>query len=293
MASVWRHPKSKYWTACFRDAHGRQHRASTKETDRKEAMRIASTYEKAVRTRRTLRQTQAVIARLHEEIAGEAVSQKSLRAYTTEWLAAKAPEIGVRTHGAYSGSLTQLFNYLEPRADVPIGDLTKNEFIAYRNHLSASLSATTANNHLALVKMLFGSARRDGVCLDNPAEFIGPVRAAGRKTEQKRSFTFAELQAILTVADPEWRSLILFGLYTGQRLSDLVSLTWNNLDLERGEVRLVTGKTNRRMIIPMAPALRSHIESLPAGDNPQAPLHPRAYAMLTRDRSQRSLKGIQ
>jgi integrase len=36
------------------------------------------------------------------------------------------------------------------------------------------------------------------------------------------------------------------------------------------------------MIIPMAPALRSHIDSLPAGDNPQAPLHPRAFAILTR-----------
>jgi len=36
------------------------------------------------------------------------------------------------------------------------------------------------------------------------------------------------------------------------------------------------------MIIPMAPALRSHVESLPADDNPQAPLHPRAFAILSR-----------
>ena len=135
--------------------------------------------------------------------------------------------------------------------------------------------------------MLFKSARRDCVCLDNPAEFIGTVRAAGGKPEQKRSeqkrpFTVSELQAILAGADPEWRSLILFGLYTGQRLSDLVTLGWNNIDLERGEVRLVTGKTNRRMIIPMAPPLRSHVESLPAGDDPKAPLHPHAFAILSR-----------
>jgi len=101
------------------------------------------------------------------------------------------------------------------------------------------------------------------------------------KSEQKRPFTLAELQAILAVANPEWRSLILFGLYTGQRLGDLVSLSWNNIDLERGEVRLVTSKTSRTMIIPMAAPLRSHIESLPAGDNPQAPLHPRAFAVLS------------
>ena len=143
----------------------------------------------------------------------------------------------------------------------------------------------------SIIRMLFKSARRDGVCLDNPAEFIGPVRAGGKSeqkhseqkhSEQKRPFSLAELQAILAIADPEWRSLILFGLYTGQRLSDLVTLGWNNIDLERGEVRLVTLKTGRTMIISMAPPLRSHIESLPAGDNPQAPLHPRTFAILAR-----------
>jgi integrase len=91
--------------------------------------------------------------------------------------------------------------------------------------------------------MFFKSARRDGVCLDNAAEFIRPVRASA-KSDNKRPFSIAELQAILAVADAEWRSLILFGPYSGQRLGDLVSLTWNNIDLERDEVRLVTSKTS-------------------------------------------------
>jgi integrase len=281
MASVWKHPRSQYWTACFRDANGRQRRASTKETDRKKALRIAQDYEQAMRTRRTLRQTQKVLQRLHEELAGESIPEKTLRAYCAEWLAAKKPELSPRTYHNYSGDLTQLLNYLGPHADAPIGNITKPELIAYRNHLAARVSATTTNNHLVLLRMLFRSARRDGACLDNPAEFIGPVRA-NAKPDNKRSFTLGELAAILTVADPEWRSLILFGLYTGQRLGDLVSLTWNNLDLERSEVRLVTSKTSRTMIIPMAPPLRSHIESLPTSDDPGAPLHPRAFAIRSR-----------
>jgi hypothetical protein len=56
MASVWRHPLSKYWTACFRDLAGKQRRITTKETDRKRAQRLAEEYEAAVRTKRTLRQ---------------------------------------------------------------------------------------------------------------------------------------------------------------------------------------------------------------------------------------------
>ena len=281
MAGVWRHPKSKYWTACFRDQTGRQRRVSTKETDRKRALRIAEEYENAIRTKRTMRQTLSVLARLHEEVSGEAIPQKSLRAYAQEWLAAKAPEIGSRTNDFYCGVVAQLLDYLGQKADAPIGDLTKPLLLAYRNHLSAKLSATTVNNHLAVLKTFFKSARRDGVCLDNPAEFIGPVRASA-KSLHKRPFTITEVQALLAFADPEWRSLILFGLYSGQRLGDLVSLTWHNIDLERGEVRLVTSKTGRRMIIPMAPPLRSHIESLPAGEDPQTPLHPNTFAILSR-----------
>jgi site-specific recombinase XerD len=154
-----------------------------------------------------------VLARLHEETAGESLPQKSLRAYATEWLAAKAPEIAARTYDSYSNGLTQLLGYLGPRADAPITDITKPELLAYRNYLSVKLSSVTVNNHLSMLRMLFKSARRDCVCLDNPAEFIGPVRTSA-KSDNKRPFSLPELKAILTVADPEWRSLILFGLYT-------------------------------------------------------------------------------
>lgn len=53
MASIWKHPKSRYWTACFRDVNGHQRRASTKETNKKRAQRIADEYEKASRSKRT------------------------------------------------------------------------------------------------------------------------------------------------------------------------------------------------------------------------------------------------
>jgi integrase len=290
MASVWKRSDSKYWIACYRDERGRQRRASTKETDRNRALLIAAEYERASRSRRTMRQLKATLERLHEELCGESLPKKTLRAYAAEWLAAKKPEIDTRTYDSYSSQLAQLFAYLGPKTNGPITDITKADLVAYRNHLSATLSSTTTNNHLALVKMLFKGARRDGVCLDNPAEFIGPVRASG-KPDNKHPFTLGELQAVLSIADPEWRSLVLFGLYTGQRLSDLVRLTWSNLDLNRDEVRLVTSKTGRRMIIPMAPALRSHIESLPAGEDPQAPLHPNTFAILSRTGSTSTLSN--
>lgn len=280
MASITRHPQSQFWTACFRDLNGKQRRVSTKETDKKKAQRLAEEFEKASRSKRTLRQAQAVLDRLHAELGGEPVSRLSLREFAAQWLSAKTPELAPATLRSYRGGVSQLLEHLGPRADAPLTEITKADLLAYRNQLSSvvKLSARTVNSHLSLLKLLFKSARRDGVLVDNPAEFVGSLKA--RSGSNRRSFTLAELQAVLSVSDDEWRSLILFGLYTGQRLSDLASLSWSNIDLERDEVRLVTRKTGRSMVIPMAQALRSHLDSIPAGDHPDAPLHPRACHTL-------------
>jgi hypothetical protein len=53
MASLWKHPQSRFWTACFRDAGGRQRRISTRESNPRKAQKIAEAYEKASREKKT------------------------------------------------------------------------------------------------------------------------------------------------------------------------------------------------------------------------------------------------
>jgi integrase len=55
--------------------------------------------------------------------------------------------------------------------------------------------------------------------------------------------------------------MILFGLYTGQRLGDIATPRWNNLDLARGELRLSTRKTGKAIVLPLAASLRKQIET--------------------------------
>src|SRR6516165_10314611 len=94
MASIWKrtHPKSKskYWTACWRDREGKQHRASTKKTDRKEALKIAEEFEQAALGNRSLQQIQATLIRLHEEATGSKVPRYTVAEYVDEWLKGKS-----------------------------------------------------------------------------------------------------------------------------------------------------------------------------------------------------------
>jgi integrase len=85
--------------------------------------------------------------------------------------------------------------------------------------------------------------------------------------------------------------MILTGLYTGQRLADIASLTWANVDMERGEIRLVTNKTGRQQIIPIAKPLMAYLSELDAGDDPNAALFPSARPLAIRPGGTSSLSG--
>ena len=290
MASLWKHPQSKYWTACFTDKTGKQRKRSTGTTDRKAAMKLADEYEAAARKRRTARQVRAVIGDLHREITGEDLPATTTRAFLHGWLERKKVETSAATLAFYTSTANKFLAFLGPGAEGDVTEITREHVTRFRNEEAKTLAPKTVNHDLKCLKMIFKAARRDGTVSEDPTEFVDTVRR-GEEGTRRRPFTIPELQAVLAVADDEWRSMVRFGLYTGQRLADLASMTWANLDLARGEIRLETRKTGRRMILPIAAPLRKHIEGLPAGDKPDAPIHPRGAAIVAKEGKSGSLSN--
>jgi integrase len=282
MASIWRNPKSKYWTACWRDAAGKQRRASTKTTDRRLARRIAEQYEKASRGKRTLAQVQKILLQLSEELGGE--PQQSLRSFCADFLEEKKPSVSEASMRFYRTAISKLFEHLGQRSDRPISEVTERDLITLRNQLAEYLNPQTVNHTFVGLKTMFKAAQRLKLIAENPAEHIARVREFDDPHQEKRRpFTVAELQAVLSVTDPEWRSMILIGAYTGARLADIALLRWENVDLERNELRFVARKTGKTTILPVVGALHEHIASLPSADNDRAFLHPRAAESVVRN----------
>jgi integrase len=278
MASITKHPRSQFWTACWRDAGGKQRRASTKTTDRRLARRIAEEYEKATRSKRTLAQLEKTLRAYHEELGGTTLVNRSLRDYLDEWLAEREPSISEATGNFYrtvASKLTQFFG------DKSIAEITESDLIRFRNSLAKTVSPVTTNHYLAAVKTIFASAKRKHRITENPAEYIEAVREFDNRNDTpRRPFTIPELQTLLATADPEWQSMVKIGLHTGCRLGDIALLRWSNIDLERGELRYTARKTGKIVLIPIATPLRNHLLSLISSDDPLAPLHPRAFASM-------------
>jgi integrase len=279
MASIRQREGTKFWFACITLPNGRRVQRSTKEKNRKKAQQIADKWEAATRGRVTARQTQKVIAELYRDITGQHLVFPTVREYFDSWVARKKPEISPSSYRLYYDKARRFVNWLGHRADEQIALIDRQDILDFRAAELKRVAPRSVNYSVKFLRMVFKTAKEDGKYQDeNPASGVKVARL--RDGNNRRGFTIPEIRRVLEVANTEWRSLIYFGLYCGQRLGDLARLTWQNVDLDRDEVRFVSRKTGRTMIIPIAPPLRVEIENLPAGDNPRQPLHPRAFASV-------------
>ncbi len=281
MASIRRKAQSQFWFACFTLPDGTRTQRSTKETNRRKAQRLAEDYESATRARLTARQAQKVIADIHQRVTGDALPTSTVRMFFDSWLSRKALEISPASRLAYTALSKRFIAWLGERAELEVAQVSPRILLAFRQAESERVAAPTVNNEIKKLRMVFEQARRDGYTAENPAESIKPLRSADGST--RRGFTLQEVQTLIrTASDEEWRSLIAFGFYTGQRLGDLAALTWQNLDLQRRELRFVTRKTGRRQILkfPQDHPFWRHVENLPVSDDPKQPLHPKAFAAV-------------
>lgn len=279
MASLRKKPRSPYFYACFLDHSGRKRQRSTKERNRKRAQKIADAFEQAGRTHRTAVQIRRVLTALHLELAGDTLPSVTVESYARRWLESRRSEVAPRSFDSYQDQLTIWLRWLGDRRSAALESITRQEVVAYRDTRAAQTSAATANNGMRLLRMIFKAARRDGLVADDPSENVPSVRERRR---EGRTFSAEDIRAVMSVATPEWASMILFGALSGLRLSDIASLTWANLDTEAGVIRLRVRKTSQLLTIPLAPGLKAHIASLPSSDDPGAPLHPRAASVLAR-----------
>jgi integrase len=278
VASLRKRQRSPFWFACFTLPDGRRAQRTTKTSDRKMAMKLAGEWEEAAERRIAEGQARRVLSDIHELIHGTRLVSHSVKDYVTQWLGRKKGETTPVTFSAYQHAAESFRDFLADKASQAIHYVTPAQIAAWRDAAAAKASPRTANNKLKIIRVLFQSAWRDGLLTENPAAKV-PVLKAGEST--RRPFTLGELKTMLRVASAEWRGMILAGIYTGQRLKDIALLTWANVDMERGEIALTTSKTGRRQVIPTAKPFHAYLAELPAGDDPNSPLFPKAYRIAT------------
>jgi len=238
MASIHRHPNSRFWY-CTIGIPGRgQLQRTTKQTDRRKAIEFAQKLENAARGNvLTEIQARKVLSEIYAiRNPGETLPRSKARDFFKSWVANKIRETAPTTGDKYSRAIDSFIESLGSRAEVDISAITARDIVKFRDKLATHLSASTANLALKIVRMALKDATADCLVSANVALGVRPVKSA-EENAQRRPFKLPEIKRLLRAAHGEWRGLILFGLYTGQRLGDIARLTWQNIDLARARTR--------------------------------------------------------
>jgi integrase len=272
MASIYKRGKKGFFVAWFRDNNGRQICKTTKETDKKKAQKIAEAFEGAYTTTNVKEYIRETFNRLARELDPSA-SVPTVQEYFTQWMEAHSGELASTTIQNYKKRLEYFVEYIG--AEKTMDSIRKSHALGFRSKMAKQSSNSNANNTMKIMSSVFGCAMSEGIITGNP---FSKMKGLNSDSVAKKHFNLAQVKRLLSVADPEWRSMIIFGLYTAQRLGDLCTLTWGQIDFDRKEILFTTEKTDRNMAIPAHDALWAHILTLQRG-LPSSPVHPRAFQM--------------
>ena len=123
---------------------------------------------------------------------------------------------------------------------------------------------TTANRWYASVRACFQAAVRAGVIKDNPARH---VKKYPENAPRQRVLSDAEYkrlrEAVLALENAFDRTIMLVLLETGCRLSEALSMRWEDLNLDVGVWTLPSPKSGHPQAIPLAPSTAKAVNELP------------------------------
>jgi integrase len=309
VASIHKDPrgKSRYFYCAFTLPNGKRCFKSTKLTDRSAAMefclRMEGAARKAAAHNFSEEQARKILNEIRELSGDSAIRFKSLADYSHEWLRSKEVTTSEGTFVRYSGFVKDFVAHVgKQRASASVEAVTPQDVKSFRDlQVKEGKVETTADLALKTLRSLFNDARREGLISTNPAE---AVVTFGAEKEARDVFTNEQLCALVAKASPEWKTAILLAYYSGLRLRDAVSLTWDNVNFDLRQIRYFPRKSNRRrsqtvvasgqvrrpdwkkhvtgqLEVPLMPEVEAHLLSLPSSDASEAKLCPTLGAKST------------
>lgn len=178
-----------------------------------------------------------------------------LRPLVVSWLRhLRAGNLAPKTVTTYAQSAESLARFLEDRGmPSKVSAITREHLEAYVEDQLARWKPTTASVRFRALQQLFRWLVEEGELTESPMARMRPPRLP---EEPPAVLTDADLKALLgacsgtSFEDRRDTALLLLLIDTGARVSEVVGVREEELDLDQGEVR-VRGKGRRVRVLPL------------------------------------------
>lgn len=162
-------------------------------------------------------------------------------------------ELAASTIAQYRTAVSQLKPIF---AEFSLHDVTATTIYQWMDHYADKKAM--ANRMRTVLQATFDHAVRMGKCANNP------VMQVKRHAERKRDryLTDKELAALLEAASPTMKAIIMMCYLTGQRIGDVLAIKLD--DITDDGILFRQGKTGKRLLVKMYPALRRAVAAAKA-----------------------------
>lgn len=141
------------------------------------------------------------------------------------------------------------------RKAVAITPAMINSYIAMRKGKGAPNS--TINRELEAFRRAYNLAKQTGAVTRVP--YVPRLKEENVRTG---FFTREEVGRLCKHLKKPFDSFVLFAFLTAWRLDEIRNLLWENVDFERGEIRIVTSKNGEGRVFPMTDELRTLLNAV-------------------------------
>ncbi len=251
MACLWKRENSPYWFCCYTTRDGRRLKKSTKIRIRslpgqkksasqlkEEALKVCMEVAGLERETGNIEiQARKLVTEAVQRATGKKLHFYTPREWVNSWLRERTGNVASGTLVKYKGHLNEFLQMLQEKADAPLGHISKEDIMAFRELLNTrGLAPASVRVALKAIKMPFAAAKREALIDIDPSAAVTTGRIK-RKTEKGRKDYFRpdQIEKLMEVTrGTNWEGMILLASTHGFRIGDCLSLEWGDVDLIRG-----------------------------------------------------------
>ena len=155
----------------------------------------------------------------------------------------------------------------KPIAKWSLANLSATRMAAYRDERLKEVSSGTVIRELAYLSSIINHARREwGINVSNPVQM---VRKPQSPQARSRVLTNEEIEKLLEALEPQGRRshwtkpAVQLALATAMRRGELLSLRWENIDLQGRTAFLPDTKNGDSRMVPLSTSAVQVLEGLP------------------------------
>jgi len=147
---------------------------------------------------------------------------------------------------------------------IPLRSFTTMLIEEYQsNKLKAGKKPATVNRHVATLKHMFTKAYEWDMIEEYVWKKVRKVKLLEENNRRLRFLSKEECQNLLEKCDSHVRPIVVTALNTGMRKGEILSLKWENVDMNHGFILLTDTKNGERREIPINETLMTTLKGLP------------------------------